>query len=148
TANPSPMTRRPACSASTIRADGRHLSKAKRGTLERKPSAFQVSIEGRILSVWRLTLMCLVALVAAHAPGAAANLCTIDHVERTPVGVNVYFSATRILTIYHSGPKSRVVVAVPKGGDAVGGDRLGPFRGVALVVGDRVLIPLGDAYHP
>jgi hypothetical protein len=91
--------------------------------------------------------MCLVALVAAHAPGAAANLCTIDHVERTPVGVNVYFSATGILTIYHSGPKSRVVVADPKARDAVGGDRLGPFRGVALVVGDRVLIPLGDAYH-
>jgi len=88
--------------------------------------------------------VCFAVLLATHGRGIAANLCTIDRVERTTLGVNVYFSAMRLLTIYYPGLERRTVVADPKAREAVGRERLGPFRGVSLVVGDRVLMPFGD----
>ena len=89
----------------------------------------------------------LAALLAWHAPAAAENLCTVDRVERTGWGADVYFSAMRLLTIYRPGVERRVVVADPKARDAVGFDRLGPFRGVSLAVDDRVVMPFGDRRH-
>jgi hypothetical protein len=96
------------------------------------------------LAAYRLALLCLIALITSNTRSVAANLCTISHVERTQMGLNVYFSAQRILTIYQSGKQHLVVVVNPKAREAVGRDRLGPFRGVSLVVGDRVLMPFGD----
>jgi len=88
----------------------------------------------------------LVGLIAVTAtPGAATNLCTIDRVERTAHGVNIFFSAMRILSINRPGSEHRtVLVADPKAREAVGRDRLGPFRGASLFPDDRVLMPFGD----
>lgn len=87
----------------------------------------------------------LVGLIAVTAtPGAATNLCTIDRVERTAQGVNIFFREMRLLTIYRTGVERRtVVVADPNAREAVGRDRLGPFKGVSLFEGDRVRTPFG-----
>ena len=86
----------------------------------------------------------LIAVIATPSAGAATNLCTIDRVERTAHGVNIFFSAMRLLTIYRPGAERHtVLVADPKAREAVGRDRLGPFRGASLFVGDKVLMPFG-----
>ncbi|KAF0105280.1 MAG: hypothetical protein FD144_624 [Rhodospirillaceae bacterium] len=94
-------------------------------------------IGGRILAG-------LTALVSTSGPGVAANLCTIDRVERSADGVNVFFSAMRILSINRPGAERRTLIADPRAREAVGRDRLGPFRGASLYPDDRVLMPFGD----
>ena len=92
----------------------------------------------------RLVVVALSALVSTNGPGVAANLCTIDRVERTAYGVNVFFSAMRILSINRPGSERRTIIADPMAREEVGRDRLGPFRGVSLYPEDRVLMPFGD----